>query len=340
MTIKEIAALTGVSPTTVANVIHGRRGKMSDETWDKVKKALEDCRYSAHMGGKLIGNSGSGLIAVVMNYERRETENAFMSPFYGEIVSAVEGKLRHHGYYMMLYISGDYNETLRMISHCNAEGAILLGIPPEDVLKIKEYLKLPAVFIDSYWLDEDMDVDNVGLQDFEGGYEMTKYLIRQGHSRIAFLADGESLAGVDYERYAGYCKALKENGDFNGSEDYYCLPFEKNIRHEMLRQFCRKKLKQYTALFFASDYYAIDAVNIFSTQGVQVPDDISVVGFDDNIFAQQCRPRLTTMRQNTLEKGKVAVKNLLKLIRGEDFIHNVRLPAELIVRDSVRRRKV
>ena len=65
VTIKEIAALTGVSPTTVANVIHGRRGKMSDETWDKVKKALEDCRYSAHMGGKLIGNSGSGLISVL-----------------------------------------------------------------------------------------------------------------------------------------------------------------------------------------------------------------------------------------------------------------------------------
>lgn len=338
VTIKEIAALTGVSPTTVANVIHGRRGKMSDETWNKVKAALEDCRYSSNMG-KIIGNSGSGLIAVVINYERRETENVFMNPFYGEIVEAIERKLRQNGYYMMLYVSGEYNETLRMLSHCNAEGAVLLGVPPEDVPKIKEYLKLPAVFIDSYWQDQDKDFDNVGLQDFEGGYEMTKYLIRQGHSRIAFMADGENLVGVDYERYAGYCKALKEIGSFNGNEDYYCLPFEKNIRHEMLRQFCRKKLKQYTALFFASDYYAMDAVNIFSTQAIKVPDDISVVGFDDNIFAQQCRPRLTTMRQNTPEKGRVAVKNLLKLIRGEDLLHNVRLPAELIVRDSVRRKK-
>ena len=191
------------------------------------------------------------------------------------------------------------------------------------------------VYIDTYFPERDDGYDNVGLQDFEGGCEMTRFLIQQNHRRIAFLADGEELVGVDYWRYQGYCRALSESGCRSGEDDYYCLPYEKNIRHEMLRQFCREHLPKYTALFFASDFYAADAVKIFHTQGIRVPEDISVAGFDDNIYAQQCQPGLTTIRQYVSEKGRVAVE---KLIQGEkDTPRNIKLPVELILRESVRR---
>lgn len=338
ITIKEIAALTGVSPTTVANVLHGRTGKVSEKTYELVKHALEENQYTPNMGARMIGNCGSRLIAVVMNYERRETMNTFQSPFFGEIIGALEMEIRRAGYYMLLYTSGGMEETVRLASTWNVEGIILIGLPPWNAPKIREFLKIPMVYIDTYFPDKDEAYDNVGLQDFEGGYEMTKFLIRQEHKKIAFLADGEKLVGVDYQRYQGYCKALTEIGCFGGEDDYFCLPYEKNIRHEMIRQFCRKHLSKYTALFFASDFYAVDAIKILSTQEIRVPDDISVAGFDDNLFAQQCQPGLTTMRQYVSEKGRVTVNKLMKLIRGEkDSSRNIRLPVELILRGSVRR---
>lgn len=338
ITIKEIAAMTGVSPTTVANVLHGRTGKMSEDTYETVRRALEENHYTPNMGARMIGNCGSRLIAVVMNFERREKINTFQSPFFGEIIGSLEMEIRRAGYYMLLYTSGSAEETVRLAATWNVEGIILIGLPPWKAPKIHEFLKIPMVYIDTYFPDKDEIYDNVGLQDFEGGYEMTQFLIRQGHKKIAFLADSEKLVGVDHYRYQGYCKALSESGCCEAGEDYYYLPYEKNIRYEMLRQFCREHLTKYTALFFASDFYAIEAIKIFSAQGIKVPDDISVVGFDDNIYARQCQPGLTTMRQYVSEKGRVAIEKLMKLIRGEkDAPRNIKLPVELILRESVRR---
>ena len=96
-------------------------------------------------------------------------------------------------------------------------------------------------------------------------------------------------------------------------------------------------MNEFTALFFASDYYASFAVNYFYDRGIRVPEDISVVGFDDNTFARNTRPRLTTMRQNPSEKGRTAVAQVLRLINNENIpVHNIRLDAELVIRDSVK----
>lgn len=338
MTIKEIAAATGVSPTTVANVVHERRERMSDETYRKVKEALQSSQYFSNPDGKKRKGSGTGMIAVVINSGSRDTQNVFLSPFYSEIIGAIEKEIRQNGYYMMLYVSADCDEMLHMISCQNIDGAILLSVRSEDIQRTREYLKLPLVFVDAYWEDTEKEYDNVGLQDFEGGYDMTKYLISQGHNRIAFMSDEKRLTGVNYERYEGYKKALEENGSIHTDEDYYCLPLEKNIRYEMLRRFCKKDLKKYTAVFFVADYYAMDAMEVFESQKIRVPEDVSVAGFDDNTYAKRCHPKLTTMRQNTSEKGSVAVRQLLKLVNDEkNMLHNLRLPAELIVRDSVAR---
>lgn len=104
-----------------------------------------------------------------------------------------------------------------------------------------------------------------------------------------------AVTGVNYERYEGYKKALEENGSIHTDEDYYCLPLEKNIRHEMLRRFCKKDLKKYTAVFFVADYYAMDAMEVFESQKIRVPEDVSVAGFDDNTYAKRCHPKLTTI---------------------------------------------
>ena len=332
ITIKDMAEIAGVSPTTVANVLHGRTKKMSKETLKKVQDVIDRSNYVSNMGARVLANYGSRIIGVIMNYDRRAENNALSDPFYGTIVGALEKEIREHGYYMMLYMA------VRLASSWNIEGLVALGCRPDEARKIRQQMELPVVLIDSYFEDGVEDCYNVGLDDFGGGYRMTSYLIRQGHRHIAFLADEKEPVGVDRERLKGYQKALEENGIEFREKDYIPLSFRKQTRHTRLWEFSQDRISEYTALFFASDFYASDAVNIFRTQGIRVPEDISIVGFDDNVFAEHCRPMLTTVQQVVADKAYYAFDMLHKLIKGEECPEsNIHLPVKLVIRESVKK---
>ena len=238
---------------------------------------------------------------------------------------------------MMLYTAGNIEETVHLASLWNIEGLIVLGCKPSDVRKIKQQMELPVVFIDSYYEDHTGEFHNVGLDDFGGGYQMTKYLIHRGHRRIAFLADEENPVGVDRERLRGYQKALEECGITYQQSDYIPISYKKVTRHSILWEFSRKRIKDFTALFFASDFYASDAIFILQAQGIRVPEDISVVGFDDNVFAEHCSPMLTTVQQSVEDKGYYAFHMLYRLMKGEACENNnIHLPTKLVVRESVK----
>jgi len=337
ITIKDIAYLAGVSPTTVSNVLHGRTEKMSDETLDKVRKVIKEQNYVSNMAGRLLANYGSKIIGVIMTYERRNDITAIQNPFYSEIIGALEKEIRSNGYYMMLYTSGGVEESIQMALSWNVEGLIILGCPPCDCKRLKEGLNKPIVFIDTYFEDDSNSYDNVGLQDYEGGYWMTDYLIQMGHRKIAFLADTEHPVGVDYERLRGYRDALNNAGIKDCPDNYISLSFKLEERNRQMREFCRERIHNFTALFFASDFYAIDAVNVFFSEGISVPDDISVVGFDDNVFAVECRPKLTTVKQNISDKAYFAVSKIMDIISGTGKgDRNIKLPVKLVIRDSVK----
>lgn len=337
VSIKDIAHLAGVSPTTVSNVLHGRIDKMSADTLQKVREVIKEQNYVSNMGGRLLGNYGSKIIGVIMTYERRNEMNVIQSPFYSEILGALESEIRKKKYYMMFYTSGGVEESIQMALSWNVEGLIVLGCLPDDCKKLRDRLDKPIVFIDSYFLDDPNAYDNVGLHDFEGGYLMTKHLIRKGHKKIAFLADAEFPVGVDYERMMGYRKALEESGLEVNNNDYIPLHFKLEERARQMREFCKERIWDYTALFFASDFYAMDAVNVFFTEGLKVPDDISVVGFDDNIFAVECRPKLTTIKQDISDKAFYAVNKMMDIINGkQEEERNISLPVKLVVRESVK----
>ena len=114
ITIKDMAEIAGVSPTTVANVLHGRTKKMSKETLKKVQDVIDRSNYVSNMGARVLANYGSRIIGVIMNYDRRAENNALSDPFYGTIVGALEKEIREHGYYMMLYMAGSIEETVRL----------------------------------------------------------------------------------------------------------------------------------------------------------------------------------------------------------------------------------
>ncbi|MDR1692101.1 MAG: LacI family transcriptional regulator [Oscillospiraceae bacterium] len=337
VTIKQIAEFAGVSPSTVSHVINGRTKKMSAQTREKVERTLREHHYISNMAGRLFGNSGSRIIGVILTYERRNELNAVQDSFFSEVFSALEQEIRSNGYYMMLYTAKNVDEGLRIAASWKVEGLIVLGALAYDCARYVEGTDTPLVFIDSYFNEDGNDYVNVGLHDKKGAYMMTQHLIHQGHRQIAFLADGNPPMGVDYERREGFFAALRDH-HLPVSDDHYINISHRNPeRHAFLAALLKEKFRGHTALFFASDFYAVDSINIFQDHGVRVPDDISVCGFDDSVLSIQCRPKLTTVRQTVSKKASYAVAQLLRILRKEVIDPKIiRLNVSLQIRDSVR----
>jgi LacI family transcriptional regulator len=314
---------------------------MTKETLERVRRAITENNYVSNMSGRMLGRYGSKLIGVVMNFDRRDEVNAMQDPFWGGIIGDLEHEIRKAGYFMMLYISGNVEESLRMAASWNVEGLIATGCNTGNCRKFMEgagKLQIPIVFIDGYYYGDDFCFINTGLQDWAGGRAMTGYLIQQGHRKIAFLADARQPIGVDYERLRGCRKAMEEQGLFFAPEDYVYLSHNARERRKILKAFIKERLRNYSALFFASDYLAAEGVNLFQDEGLRVPRDISVAGFDDNIFALTVRPRLTTVKQDISQKANCAVQQALSLIRKappEPDRAVIRLPVSLTIRESV-----
>lgn len=334
--IKDIANKAGVSATTVSNVIHGNTKKVSPESVVKINQIIQELNYIPNMGARMLVKNGSKIIGVIINYPKHEEKNAVQDPFNSALIGSLEKAIRHHGYYMMLCAADGAEEVLKLATTWNIDGLVMLGINPDNAHQIKQSTDKPIVFIDSYFDFDNIEYEIVGLEDEEGGYQMANYLLESGHRRVAFLADIPEPMGVDWWRLQGCKRAFREAGVPFGRENY--IEFSRNYYQ---RQEDFKKLlphiHNFSALFFSSDYYAVNAMNFFYDHGVMVPRDISVVGFDDNYLALSVRPKLTTVRQNVEQKGQCAVGLLVQLMRGEPVAeHNIRLPIQLIVRDSVR----
>lgn len=334
ITIKEMAEMLGISTTTVSNVINGKTSEVSQKTAEKVQKLLDEYDYVPNMSAKNLAQNHSRLIGIVLKGRKDKYENIFADPFHGELLGALEAAIREHGYYMMLYTSEDINEIVRNVVSWNTEGLILIGMLHDDYLRIKSKYKNPVVLIDSYTPKNIAKYVNIGLDDEQGGYLMTKYLLECGHRKIAFLAD--NMEGVDYVRYTGRQRALQE---YNIDVDLDNLIVIRPSKYE--RQGSMEEIyavaHKFTAFMCCSDYYAVTLMKYLRERGIRFPEDLSITGFDDNLYAQVVSPPLTTIHQNISQRGTMAVEYLLRMIDGwVPKSTSITLPVKLVVRDSVK----
>ena len=332
VTIKEIASQLGVSPTTVSNVINGKTEKMSETT----RKRIEEVLIKNHYVPEQKGGRGTQeeLRLVIVQFFFEERERIFTDPFCAELFESIEKELGKAGRSVVCSTTKTEEELLRKLLIHNVEGAIILGCDPVRCEKLCKRTGKPMIFVDC----GEGDYDNIGLRDREGAREIVSYLIKQGHRKIAFFCDQEIPIASNKARLIGYRDALKKYGIPYEEEDSYFLPQDNNLRYEVLRSFARHaREKGYTAAFFAADLYANEAINVFFSKNLRVPEEMSVVGFDDNVYARLSRPTLTAVRQSPRQKGVEAVRLFLKRLYGEEVLaRSMELPTELIVRESVR----
>jgi LacI family transcriptional regulator len=331
-TIKDVAREAGVSSATVSYVFNSKK-PISPHTKAKVMAAIEKLNYVPNINARTLSTNDSLLIGVLIPQTEPGSHLMFENTFYSEILSAIEFEARTHGYHIL--ISGiNAGETyMNRARGRNLDGIIAIGVYPDDLYREIKKSGIPLVLIDSYC--DDAHCHNIRIDDVYGSYLATGYLLDRGHRDIAFLSGRLRDNGVMKKRLTGYQQALEERG----------IPFKKVYIFEgkidfnngvTLAQRLLAARQPISAVFAAADILAIGAMKTFFEKGLQIPRDISIIGFDDLQISRYMNPGLTTIGQEITLKGKKAVELLVQIIKEPDLTKREEiLPLGIIERGSV-----
>lgn len=329
-TIKDVARLASVAVSTASYALNGT-GKVSEETRKKVLKAAEELGYRpSGVARDLKRNRKTGIICMFVN--------DLGGPFYSEVLKGIQEVVLCNSYNL---IACSPSMTEKYLSERRVDGAIILSpnIPDELLIRVAEP-QFPIVCMDRDLKCE--NIYNVLLDNISGAYQATKHLIELGHRKIAYIS-GPNISYDNIKRLEGYKQALYENdlafdqslvvqGRFTEEGGYGAA--------KMLLLNSKLSKNPLDAIFCANDEMAIGAVNALNEAGVKVPEDISIVGYDDIRLSSYIHPPLTTISHNQYEWGTMAANLVFQGFRKDFKDGRIILPAKLVVRDSCKKKDV
>jgi LacI family transcriptional regulator len=327
VTIIDVAAEANVSYATVSRVIN-HDVHVKQETRDRVLQTMVRLGYVANRQARSLAGGRTNTIGVLIP--------DLGTGYIGEIIRGIDAELGLSDLDLILYTthrtaSKEANYVTNLATGM-VDGLILvLPRSPADFISILTKQNFPFILIDHQGIGPDCPA--VGAANWQGGFTATEYLIKLGHQRIGFITGWMDL-GCALDRLDGYRSALRTNhipvapelvyegtffqpDGFNGASILLDLP------------------NPPTAIFASNDVMAMGVMDAIRQRGLRVPDDVSVIGFDDIPQASLIRPALTTVRQPLEKMGRVATQMLLELLsKSQKKIGRIELPTELIIRDS------
>lgn len=327
VTLKDIAELAGVSTMTVSRVVNKQYNKVSQKTVERIQHIIREQGYVPNSSARSLSSNSTRLIAIIIQGE----ENALEYPYNATMTGHICYYVQSMGYSPIIYYVDNYREITHRLRTWNVEGAIFLGMFDEDMRNIQADNAVPLVFTDSY--SKIRQVTNIGLDDYKGGELACQHLLAMGHTDIAFLGASTERSSVVRQRLNGFKHALEQAGL---SLDERRIIFETEFRPSVKALYDGGILP--SAFFVAADIEAIHLMDFLRTLGVHVPDDCSIIGFDNLFFGAYTMPRLTTVAQDIRRKAQIAIEVLFRHIENKDApAENIILDVELIERESVRR---
>lgn len=333
ITIKDVAKKAGVSPATVSYVLNNKES-ISEETKQLVWNAIEELDYVPDLSARSLTAGSSKLIGVVVPQTEKGKRLMFENNFYSEILGSIEYCARQKGYHVLISASDKNESYLTLTKERNLDGIICIGMYPDNFYKEMKKSKRPIVLIDSYCNDH--YYHSIRIDDAYGSYLATKYMIEHGHKKIAFFSGEIKDSGVVMQRLNGYREAMEECGLTYDSK----YVFEGKIDYEnglLLAEDLINSKIEVTAVVASADILAISAMKAFFEHGIKVPDDISVIGFDDLQISKYLTPGLTTVHQDITRKGEIAMELLLESIEKPNFTKREEiLPINIVERGSVK----
>lgn len=328
ITIMDVARVSGVSSATVSRVLSGYEF-VRETTRSRVMEAVEHLGYVANLQARSLAGGRSQIIGLLVP----NLDNGYV----GTITGGIDRELARVNYDVMLYTSHRHpgKESLYVSAIANGltEGLLLIApLVPATYLDALREQNFPYVLIDQTDAAENSNV--VEATNWQGAYDATHYLIELGHTRIAFIA-GTSAVRSAVDRLEGYKAALADS-DIHFREEWVMEgDYQQQTGYTATKTLLQSLDTPPTAIFASNDLSAFGAMDAARECGLRIPDDISIIGFDDVPQASFVYPKLTTVRQPLEQMGQVAVRMLLAQIESQSCPpQRVTLTTQLIIRDS------
>ena len=335
ITIKDIAEMANVSVATVSRVINNKSKGVGEDTRKRILEIVEQYQYQPSAVARGLVTKKSKIIGLIIP--------DITNPFYPRLAKGVEDEAHENGYNIILCDGNNSKEKetsyLDFLNEHYVSGIIYNNFHDISQTILNKIIKssLPLVFIDSK-----MDVPGckcVYLDNQLAMYNLIQYLIDMGHTRIGFMTGPYDSYSTD-ERYKGYVKALADNQiPFDETliiEGDYVLQEGYNAMGRLL-----ERNTDMTVVACCNDLMAIGALEKLIEEDIKVPDEISLVGFDNIDMTRLVRPKLTTVAQPIYEMGREAAKMIISIIEGKSqkVQKNKVFKPTLIIRDSVKKMK-
>ncbi|MBU0464972.1 MAG: LacI family transcriptional regulator [Proteobacteria bacterium] len=326
-TIRDVAKLAGVSTATVSRVINSPK-TVREQTRGKVTLAMKTCnyKYNALARGFVTKKSNTiGLIIPTIN-----------NPVFAESTRGVQDYANHQKIQVILgntYYQYDLEESLvETLREKQVDGLIITTTNPRGAI-LKNLLDEGFPFVLLYSTVKKGPVSAVGIDNYQGGYRATEHLVKLGHDRIGMVAGNFSRSDRSFHRWHGYRQCLKNHGipydkDLLAQTDYSLTGGRDSVKKLLSLQ------NPVTAVFCSNDYLALGAMKGARELGLNLPTDLSIVGFDDIQIASYVIPELTTIHQPAYEMGKLGAQLLFQRIGNQSKPEQLMLESSLIVRES------
>lgn len=311
VTISDIAKAANVTKATVSYVLNNKPG-VSEETREKILQIMKEMDYHPNVAARGLAGKSTGMIGLVIP--------DISDHFYAQIIRGVENTANLYNFTLNLCtthaIAKKEKEMVDHFTSGRVDGVILMTyfLDLSYINNLKKR-RIPFALIDSTLVNNE-SIYNVCVDNFEAGYKATEYLIKLGHKRIAFI-HGPQTSSDNLFRFRGFCQALSDygirydesltsQGDFKREGGYQAFSTLHRLHADL------------TAIFAANDQMAIGVLAAARAKGLQVPQDLSVIGCDDIEASSLVEPALTTIKQPIEEMGKNAAEIIIQLIHKEN----------------------
>lgn len=332
MTIKRIAELSGLSTATVSHALNGNR-KVSVESREKVLLAAREIDYRPNLAARMLRTQKSNTIAFVIPTDE---SNRNANYFYMDILLGIRKKLLETDYYVIVSnygAAGKSEKSLRAVQILKnqwVDGIILVPSSrnPNQLTVLKE-MGVPFVLLDRRV--DGSDFSCVVSDNEKGGFEAVSLLARGGKKKIGLIGGGLGVSSGG-TRYSGYKKAISSCG-FDYDDKYVILADHFSIENGSL---CARELlkRGVDGIFVSDNVLTMGAVLELNKQGIKIPEDIGIIGYDDFDWMDMITPPLTTVKQQTYQMGYVAAEMILRKLSGMDVNEKVMLDTNIVMRKS------
>ena len=330
--ITDIAKMANVSPSTVSRVVNNSAKGVGEKTREKILKIIQETNYKPNQVARSLVTKKSNIIGLIVP----DISNTHFS----SLVCAVEEVATEYGYNVILLNCNNDPDKERQhliyLSDSNVAGIIYYNLDTIKNKDVIEAIKILKCKPDNFDFSND-EIKTTYLQHGEGMFDLTKYLVDMGHRQFAYIYGPKELPTFSL-RYKGFIECLsKENIEFDNNMMKYCTA-NKEGGYSAMREFVNER-KKFTCVICANDDMAFGAMKLLHERGLNVPEDISIVGFDNVAFAEITIPALTTMNNPIYEMGKRTAKILIDKINGNDKDYqNIYIPykPELVIRETVK----